>query len=98
MPVAVAAALVDCVMKAGRSSSGMKQLAASGFRDCTRIASGDPKLGTDMFVTNKKAVLASLSSFKRSLSEIEKLIKQGDHAAIQERLSKINNFRDSMYR
>jgi prephenate dehydrogenase len=98
MPVAVAAALVDSVIRAGRSTSDMKKLAASGFRDTTRIASGDPKLGTDMFVTNKKAVLASLNSFKKSLSEIEMLIKRGDHAAIQEKLSKIKNFRDSMYK
>jgi prephenate dehydrogenase len=97
-PVAVAAALVDSVMGAGRSSSGMKELAASGFRDSTRIASGDPKLGTDMFVTNKKAVLASLSSFKKSLSGIEKLVRRGDSAAIRERLSKIKSFRDSMYK
>jgi prephenate dehydrogenase len=76
----------------------MKELAASGFRDSTRIASGDPKLGTDMFVTNRKAVISSLSSFKKSLSDIEKLIKRGDHSAIQERLAKIKHFRDSMYK
>jgi prephenate dehydrogenase len=97
MPVAVAAALVDSVFRSDKFSSSMTQFAASGFRDTTRIASGDPSLGTDMFVTNKKAVLSSLSSFKKALSDIEKLIKQGNAALIQEKLSQIKDFRDSIY-
>ena len=98
MPVAVAAALVDSVLGSGKLSDEMMELAASGFRDTTRIASGDPDMGADMFLTNKKAVLASLNSFKRSLSEIEKLIKQGNAAMIREKLLRIKDFRDSMYK
>ena len=97
MPMAVAAALVDFVSGAGKLSDELARFAASGFRDTTRIASGDPQLGTDMFTTNKKAVLDSLGAFKKSLSEIEKLIKEGDPAKIHEKLSNIRNFRDSMY-
>jgi prephenate dehydrogenase len=97
MPVAVAAALVDSVLSSQRFSSSMKHFAASGFRDSTRIASGDPKLGTDMFVTNKKAVLSSLNSFKKSLAKIERLIKQGNATTIHEMLSQIKEFRDSIY-
>jgi len=97
MPMAVAAALVDSVSGAGKLSDELSRFAASGFRDTTRIASGDPQLGTDMFTTNKKAVLDSLGAFKKSLSEIEKLIKEGDPAKIHEKLSNIRNFRDSMY-
>jgi prephenate dehydrogenase len=95
MPVAVASALVDLVMNEGRA---MAKFAASGFRDTTRIASGDPDLGVGMFVTNKKAVLASLNSFKRSLSNIEKLIKRGDASEIRSALHEIKAFRDSMYK
>ncbi|MFH1710338.1 MAG: prephenate dehydrogenase/arogenate dehydrogenase family protein [bacterium] len=98
MPVAVAAALVDSVLGSGRSCSGMTQFAASGFRDSTRIASGSPDMGTDMFITNKKAVLAALASFKKSLAKIEKLIKQGDAASIKMELSQIKDFRDSIFK
>ena len=97
MPVAVAVALVDSVFRSGKLCSWMTELAASGFRDTTRIASGDPKLGTDMFTTNKKAVLSSLNTFKKALSEIEKLIKQGNAAVIQDKLTQIKDFRDSIY-
>ena len=98
MPVAVAAALVDSVGGSGKLSDDMMQLAASGFRDTTRIASGDPDLGAGMFVTNKKAVLAALNSFKKSLSYIEKIIKQGSHTVIREKLSQLKDLRDSMFK
>jgi prephenate dehydrogenase len=96
MPVAVAAALVDSVGGSGKLSDDMMQLAASGFCDTTRIASGDPDLGTGMFVTNKKAVLASINAFKKSLAQIEKLIRQGNAAMIREKLLCIKDLRDSM--
>jgi len=98
MPVAVAAALVDSVGGSGKLCDDMMQFAASGFRDTTRIASGDPDLGTGMFVTNKKAVLASINAFKKSLSEIEKLIRQGNTAAIRDKLLCIKDLRDSMFK
>jgi prephenate dehydrogenase len=97
MPVAVASALVDSVMSAGKGRA-MAKFAASGFRDATRIASGDPDLGTGMFVTNKKAVLSSLASFKKSLSEIEKLIKRGEASEIRSKLHEVKAFRDSLYK
>jgi prephenate dehydrogenase len=76
----------------------MMEFAASGFCDTTRIASGDPDLGTGMFVTNKKAVLASINAFKKSLAEIEKLIRQGNAAMIREKLLQLKDLRDSMFK
>jgi len=98
MPVAVAAALVDSVGGSGKLSDDMMEFAASGFCDTTRIASGDPDLGTGMFVTNKKAVLASINAFKKSLAEIEKLIRQGNAAMIREKLLQLKDLRDSMFK
>ena len=96
-PLAVAAALVNSVAEAEKGKDEMKLCAASGFRDTTRIASGDPILGVDMFTTNKKAVLKTLSAFKKVLSRIEKLIKAGDSDAIEKELGKAKNFRDSVF-
>jgi len=55
MPLAVAASVVNAVGDAKSGKEDMKALAASGFRDTTRIASGDPVLGVDMFTTNDLA-------------------------------------------
>lgn len=95
MPLAVAAALANAVA-AEPGNELMKKVAASGFRDMTRIASGDPVLGVDMFTTNKKAVLRMVSAFKKSLSNLESLIKEGDGEKIREELDKAKRFRVSL--
>ena len=97
MPLVVAVALVNTVEYAEKGKDEMAHCASSGFRDTTRIASGDPVLGADMFTTNKKAVLKMLSAFKKSLSKIEKIIKEGDPNKIQKELEIIKTFRDSIY-
>ncbi|MBN3033046.1 MAG: prephenate dehydrogenase/arogenate dehydrogenase family protein [Candidatus Saganbacteria bacterium] len=96
MPLAVAAALVNAV--AGEAENElMAKTAASGFRDATRIASGDPVLGVDMFLTNKKAVLKMIGAFKRSLAGLEKLIKESSGEKLREELAKAKSFRDSIF-
>ncbi|MBU0630397.1 MAG: prephenate dehydrogenase/arogenate dehydrogenase family protein [Candidatus Margulisbacteria bacterium] len=95
-PLAVAAALVNAVAGEAERAT-MAQCAASGFRDATRIVSGDPILGVDMFTTNKKAVLKMIGAFKRSLSSLEGLIKEGNGEKIREELAKAKQFRDSIY-
>jgi prephenate dehydrogenase len=96
MPLAVAASLVNAVAGEPRKDL-MAKCAASGFRDTTRIASGDPILGVDMFTTNKKAVLKMISTFRKSLSSLEKLIKEGNGEKIREELEQAKKFRDSIF-
>ena len=98
MPLAVAASLVDSLMETGASQEDMVRLASSGFRDTTRIASGDPQLGADMFTTNPQAVIDSLARFKKALASIEKLIRAGDHSHLTNKLKNIKDFRDSMFK
>ena len=96
MPLAVAASLVNTVAVEPQKDL-MAKCAASGFRDTTRIASGDPILGVDMFTTNRKAVLKMIGAFKKSLSSLEKLVKEGNGEKIREELEKAKNFRDSIF-
>jgi prephenate dehydrogenase len=96
LPLAVAAALVNTVA-AEPEQKLMAQAASSGFRDTTRVASGDPILGVDMFLTNKKSVLKMLGGFKKALSALEKLIRGGQGEEIKAELEKAKQFRDSLY-
>ncbi|MBN2057973.1 MAG: prephenate dehydrogenase/arogenate dehydrogenase family protein [Candidatus Saganbacteria bacterium] len=96
-PLAIAAALVNSVQDAPKAQEQMKACAASGFRDTTRIASGDPVLGVDMFTTNKKAVLEALAGFKKALVRLEKLIKAGAADGIEKELERAKKFRDLLY-
>ena len=97
MPLAVAVALVNTIADSKQAKDEMKQCAASGFRDTTRIASGDPILGVDMFATNKKSVLKMLKAFKVSLSDMEKIIKSGNAKKIRSTLEKAKSFRNSIF-
>ena len=96
LPLALAASLAN-VVGGEEQKELMGKCAASGFRDTTRVASGDPILGVDMFTTNKKAVLKMISSFKRSLANLEGLIKEGNGEKIREELARAKKFRDSIF-
>jgi prephenate dehydrogenase len=97
LPLAVAAALVNTVA-AEKEKKEMTVAAASGFRDTTRVASGDPELGVGMFKTNKKAILKMIGGFKKSMARMERLIKAGNSEAIKKELEKAKNFRDTIGR
>ncbi len=46
-------------------------LAAGGFRDLTRVASGSPRMSRDMVAENRRAVRAALADLKRQLGRLE---------------------------
>ncbi len=49
-------------------------LAAGGFRDLTRVASGSPRMSRDMVVGNKDALRGALAFFRKHLDELERLL------------------------
>lgn len=53
-------------------------LAAGGFRDLTRVASGDPRMSRDMLSVNREAVARALRSFRSRLDDLEALLAHPD--------------------
>jgi cyclohexadieny/prephenate dehydrogenase len=51
---------------------------AGGFRDFTRIASSDPTMWRDIFLTNKDAVLEILGRFTEDLQALSRAIRWGE--------------------
>ncbi|CAN5665784.1 hypothetical protein BH23DEI1_BH23DEI1_10430 [soil metagenome] len=49
-------------------------LAAGGFRDLTRVASGSPRMSRDMVVANREAVRAALEVFVAQLHDVAALL------------------------
>ncbi len=96
LPLAVAASLTSAICSF-KDKGDFAAVASSGFRDTTRVASGDPILGLDLFATNKKAVLTMIRSFKRSLDELEENIIKGDSTGIFKFLRRAKEFRDGIY-
>lgn len=73
LPFLVAATLVDAVT--GDSSwRDMKSLAASGFKDTTRLALGSPTMHRDILMTNGPAVIRWIDQMIESLQETRTLL------------------------
>lgn len=53
-------------------------LAASGFRDTTRLAMANPELARDMLFENKENVLNAVKNFKKYLETLENLLKKDE--------------------
>ena len=51
---------------------------ASGFRDFTRLAGGDPIMWRDVYLLNKEAVLEMLGRFTEDLTSLQKAIRNND--------------------
>lgn len=53
-------------------------LAGPGFRDLTRLASGDPTMATDIIATNRDAILHWLGRFRDEIGMVMKAVEVGD--------------------
>ncbi len=69
LPFVLAAALVEHVSSDDRWNS-MRQLAATGFRDTTRLASGDVRMHLDICLSNAKALKPQLRGIAAILQQI----------------------------
>lgn len=58
-------------------------VAASGFRDTTRIAGGSPDLWSDILLHNRQVVTHSLSAARAHLSALEQALANDDATAVR---------------
>ena len=54
---------------------GLALLAAGGFRDLTRVASGDPRMSRDMVVENRAAVREAIARYRTELQALEEMLE-----------------------
>jgi prephenate dehydrogenase len=55
----------------------MSRLAATGYRDVSRLASGDPLMGRDICLTNKEPILHWLDDYIEELKRLRSLVNRG---------------------
>lgn len=90
LPYVAALALTHMVARDER----LALLAAGGFRDLTRVASGDPRMSRDMVVENRNALRDALARFRRELERLEAQLDAPDDLLEAARESK--RTRDSL--
>ncbi|TBH21444.1 prephenate dehydrogenase/arogenate dehydrogenase family protein [Thermus thermamylovorans] len=69
-------------------------LAAGGFRDLTRVASGSPRMSRDMVVTNREALREAVEELRGLLLELEELLEQPE--ALLEAAEEAKRTRDAL--
>ncbi len=77
LPYLAAVALTKAVGEADERDL-LALLAAGGFRDLTRVASGSPRMSRDMVVANREAVRDALVAFARQLDAVVALLDDPD--------------------
>ncbi len=90
LPHLLAAAL------AGLLRPELQELTASGFRDTTRIAAGDPSLWTGIFAQNRLAVLDALERLQGQLNLFHKALRDSNWTALGELLAQAKKVRDAL--
>jgi len=77
LPMLLSAALVSLTTK-NPSWSKMSKLAASGYHDLTRLASGSPEVNAHICISNKEAIVSWIDKFSKELEKYRKLVAEGD--------------------
>lgn len=72
------------------------ELVGSGWRDTTRVASGDALLWRDIFMDNRTNVLASLDELEAQLAAFRQALTNADSSALEHLLEKGKTRRDAV--
>jgi prephenate dehydrogenase len=91
LPLLLSAALVLATTQSP-SWPQMSRLAASGYRDLTRLASGNPELGAHICLSNQAAIVSWIDAFIEELQKLRKLVADGSEE-IEQALATANKAR-----
>jgi prephenate dehydrogenase len=79
---------------AGSVPEKFLKYAAEGFKDTTRVASSDPKLWADIFLSNRPEVLRSIRMFDKNYRSLERVLSRNDYGGLVKALLKAKTRRD----
>lgn len=87
VPHLTAATLMGVAGSRATEHAALLRLAAGGFRDMTRIASGHPAIWLDICTENRPAIISTLSALIDGLSDMRTAVDTGDRAMILRQLT-----------
>ena len=82
VPQLAATTLMDVAARRNEEHTTLLRLAAGGFRDMTRIASGHPAIWPDICVANRDAIVAGLDDYLAALEQVRALVAGADRRRI----------------
>ena len=96
VPHLTAASLMGLADERSAEHRGLLRLAAGGFRDMTRIASGHPGIWPDICAENRTAIVEELDRLQRQLSNVREIIADGDGDALVALLERARSARQAL--
>lgn len=93
LPLLLSTALFS-LLRDSPAWNDLAPMASSGFRDVTRLASGDPRMSHDIFLTNRDAAVHWLDRMVEELQRYRGLL-QGDTEELLETFARTQMDRDS---
>ena len=91
LPMLLSAALVSLTTK-NPSWHKMSKLAASGYHDLTRLASGSPEVNSHICLSNQEAIVNWIDKFSQELERYRQLVAKGDKR-LEQALTEANKAR-----
>ena len=96
LPHIIASTLVNFVKDTDTKEELMKNLAAGGFKDITRIASSSPTMWQHILLKNKDYVSHILGEYIETLKDAKELIDTEDESGIYHMFDTSRNYRNSI--
>ncbi len=86
LPYLLSIALVLSAERLAEGDALLWALAASGFRDTSRLAATNVEMMLDILITNREPILAALRTAQGELATLAELLAQQDFSALQAKL------------
>lgn len=96
VPHLTAASLMGLAADRSIEHAALLRLAAGGFRDMTRVASGRPDIWLDICTENRSAIVAALTHLIDDLGAVRDAIDEGDQELLLNRLSSARTARQNL--
>ncbi len=96
VPHLAAATLMGLASERAEEHAALLRLAAGGFRDMTRIASGNPGIWLDICTENRDAILSGLDGLIDGLRRMREIVRDDDRAALHDRLRRAREARANL--
>ena len=95
LPHVISYAVLNSIIK--NSNKDITTFSAGGLKDFVRIAGSDPKMWTDIFLSNKESILKAIDAYKDSLDEIKELVESENEKELQDLLGSIKEYKNSKF-
>jgi prephenate dehydrogenase len=97
LPYLLSVSLVATAEEVAAKDELVWELAASGFRDASRLAASDVTMMLDILLTNRQSVAETLSCFVSQLSAMAHLLEVDDEGGLRSLMEQVQKRREGIF-